>query len=318
MTIPRHSPMLAVPWRDPFSDPGWTFEVKWDGVRVALGWDGATVSARSRNGNDLLAAFPELESFRWPRPGLIDAELVTFDERGVPSFERLQQRLGASGLRARELARSIPVSVVAFDVVFDGRPVLDEPLEDRFARLESVEPGLVVVSERTDRDGDALFEAVQAASLEGMVAKRLGSQYRPGVRSPDWRKVAVADRLRAIVGGFLPGEGGRSATFGSLLLGLNDGDSLRYIGRVGSGFDERTLAAIRTSLDELRSEVCPFAGDVDPSGATWVEPGMVVRVSFKNWTAAGRLRAPVFDGLDLVDSASVTWEAEGPSQGSVE
>ena len=99
--------MLAVPWRAPFTDPGWTFEVKWDGVRVALGWDGAAVSARSRNGNDLLAAFPELESFRWPRPGLIDAELVTFDERGTPSFARLQQRLGASGLRARELAHSM-------------------------------------------------------------------------------------------------------------------------------------------------------------------------------------------------------------------
>ena len=96
--------MLAVPWRDPFSDPGWTFEVKWDGVRVALGWDGATVSARSRNGNDLLAAFPELESFRWPRPGLIDAELVTFDERGVPSSPQpVMAVLALTGQYPREL-----------------------------------------------------------------------------------------------------------------------------------------------------------------------------------------------------------------------
>lgn len=318
MSLPRHAPMLAVPWQTPFSDSDWTFEVKWDGVRVALGWDGTRVSARSRNDNDLLEAFPELESFRWPRPGLLDAELVAFDEAGVPSFERLQQRLGGSGVRARELARSIPISVVAFDVLFDGSSVLDEPLEERVARLDSLDPGLVVVSERTAGEGEALFEAVRASSLEGMVAKRLGSRYRPGVRSPDWRKVTVVNRLRAVIGGFVRGEGGRSTTFGSLLLGLFDGDSLRYIGRVGSGFDDQTLAAIRVALDELRTEVCPFAGGVDPGDAVWVEPGLVARVSFKNWTAAGRLRAPVFEGIELVDSDGVTWAAEGRSEGAVE
>ena len=310
--------MLAVPWRTPFSDPGWTFEVKWDGVRVALGWDGGTVSARSRNGNELLPAFPELESFRWPRPGLIDAELVAFDDNGKPSFARLQQRLGATGLKARELARSVPVSVVAFDILFDGLAVLDEPLEDRFARLQSVEPGLVVVSERTTGDGEALFEAVRSSSLEGMVAKRLGSRYRPGVRSPDWRKVAVVDRLRAVVGGFVPGEGGRSATFGSLLLGMYDGDSLRYVGRVGSGFDDQTLTAIRVALDDLTTDSSSFVGDIDAADVIWVEPGLVARVAFKNWTAAGRLRAPVFEGLDLVDPESVTWKAEGPSESPIE
>ncbi|MDF1596701.1 MAG: hypothetical protein P1T08_11530 [Acidimicrobiia bacterium] len=308
-----------MPWREPFSDPGWVFEAKWDGVRTVLGWDGTAVRAGSRTGNDLLPAFPELSAFRWPRPGLIDGEIVAFDSTGVPSFELLQSRIGATGRQAGAMARSVPISVLAFDVLYDGEPLLTHPLEDRTGRLSQIEPGLVVVSAQTAGDGVELFEAVRASAMEGIVAKRLGSRYRPGVRSPDWRKVAVINRLRAVVGGFVPGEGGRASSFGSLLLGLFDGEALRYIGRVGTGFDDRALEAIRSALDDLQATRSPFDGAGDPGQARWVHPGLVARITFKNWTVAGRLRAPVFEGIDLVDPNAVTWLAEGPaSEGALE
>jgi bifunctional non-homologous end joining protein LigD len=256
--------MLATPWREPFSDPGWVFEAKWDGVRVVLGWDGTAVRAGSRTGKDLLPAFPELFAFRWPGPGMIDGEIVAFDATGVPSFELLQSRIGATGRQADALARSVPISVLAFDVLYDGTPLLTHPLEDRTARLAQIEPGLVVVSAQTVGDGVELFEAVRASAMEGVVAKRLGSGYRPGVRSYDWRKVAVINRLRAVMGGFLPGEGGRSSSFGSLVLGLFDGEALRYIGRVGTGFDDRALGAIRRALDDLQATRSPFDAADDP------------------------------------------------------
>lgn len=305
--------MLATPWRVPFSDPNWMFEVKWDGVRVVLGWDGSSVTARSRRGNDLLASFPELAAFRWQGPLLLDGEIVALDPAGVPSFELLQQRMHVTGRRAHDLARSIPISVVAFDVLYDGIPLLDRPLEDRTGRLALIEPGLVVASESTAGDGVELFEAVKAAGMEGIVAKRLGSRYRPGVRSADWRKIPALHRLRAVIGGYLPGEGGRRGSFGSLLVGLFDGTALRFVGRVGTGFDDRALGAIRSALDELASDVSPFAASDEVGAARWVRPGLVARVSFKNWTAAGRLRAPVFEGLEVVDPEEVTWDSEGPA-----
>ncbi len=142
------------------------------------------------------------------------------------------------------------------------------------------------------------------------MAKRIGSRYRPGVRSPDWRKISVVNRVRAVVGGFTPGEGGRSSTFGSLLLGLFDGARLRYIGRVGTGFDARALRAVRDALAELEAPVSPFSDPVDE--AVWVYPGLVARVAYKNWTRAGRLRAPVFEGFEIADPEAVTWDTEGP------
>jgi bifunctional non-homologous end joining protein LigD len=311
--------MLASPWRAPFIDPGWIFEVKWDGVRVMLGWNGSVVSARSRRGNDLVGAFPELTSFRWPREGVIDGEIVALSDTGRPSFELLQQRIHARGSRAEALARSIRISVVAFDVVHDGGPIVESPLEERIARLAQLESVLVTRAEPTRADGVALFEAIQSSKMEGIVAKRLGSLYRQGARSPDWRKISVVSCLRGVIGGYVPGDGRRARTFGSLLLGLFDGESLRFIGRVGTGFDDRTLVAIRGALEELASDFSPFAPTEEVGEAMWVHPGLVARVAYKNWTASSRLRAPVFEGLDLVDPDAVTWQAEGPgSQSPVE
>jgi bifunctional non-homologous end joining protein LigD len=216
--------------------------------------------------------------------------------------------------RVAEAARSIPVHYVVFDILYDGREVTSEPLEDRLGFLDATElPAHFVRSERVPTEGDKLFEAVRRERLEGIVGKRLGSVYRPGARSPDWRKVAAVRRTRAVVGGFTPGEGGRSDSFGSLLLGLYDADGLRWIGSVGTGFDTETLRAIRKALDQMTIDACPFEPDADlPGQAVWVEPVLVAEIEFKEWTRAGRLRAPAFKGLSVVPPEEATWITEGP------
>ncbi len=314
MSLPRYEPMVAVPWPRPFSDPEWLFEVKWDGVRLLLYWDGAAVRLRTRRGRDATATYPELAGFRWPRPAVLDGEVIVLDEAGNPSFERLQQRMNlAGGARIAEAARNLPVSFVVFDVLYDGIEVIEEPLTARRSRLVGTLPPPLVLSEVVEGEGEALFAAVAARGMEGVVAKRRASVYRPGARSPDWRKVPYRRLMRAVVGGFTPGERGRAGTFGSLLVGLWEGSRLRWIGNVGTGFDDRSLFALRETLDELLTDASPFHEEPQlPSDARWVTPALLVRVEFKEWTGAGRLRAASFKGLVAEPPASVTWRTEGP------
>jgi bifunctional non-homologous end joining protein LigD len=250
-------------------------------------------------------------------PGLVvDGEIVAFDESGRPSFELLQQRMNLHHLaQIVEVARKVPVSYVVFDLLFAGNDLTRSPLDSRRARLAELElPPPAVLTDIVDGEGEALYEAVSALGLEGIVAKRRHSFYESGRRSPDWRKIARRHRVRAVVGGYLRGEGARTATFGSLLVGLWDGPVLRWIGAVGSGFDDQALITIRAALDELARPDPPF-GDVSSvvGQPSWVEPGLVVTVEYKEWTAGGRLRAPVFKGFVGDLSRDVTWEADGPA-----
>ncbi len=307
--------MLAVPWARPFVDDQWTFEVKWDGVRAVLSWDGNGVGLRGRRGDDITARYPEVAGFTAPRPVVLDGEIVVLDEAQRPSFERLQSRINLTGSsRVAAAAAHDPVSFVAFDLLYDGEDITAAPIEERRDRLGGV--GLaspVVAGMVVTADGPSLWDVVVARGLEGIVAKRVGSAYRPGVRSPDWRKIANYRRVRAVVGGYTPGKGGRSGSFGALQLGLWEGSRLRWIGGVGSGFDDRALAAIRAALDDMEVADSPFVPDADlPEDAVWVDPRLVAVVQFKQWTAAGRLRAPSFQGFTDDAPEVATWAAEGP------
>jgi len=317
VTSPRYEPMLATPWSTPFSDPGWLFEVKWDGVRAILHWDGISVTVRSRHGRDMTAGYPELSGFSRRGACVLDGEIVAFDEVGRPSFPALQKRMNiAGGMRAVDAAQTNPVSYVVFDLLFDTEDITRRPIEERLERLNAIElPAPLVSSEVIETEGEALYAAVAERGLEGIVAKRRGSRYRPGVRSPDWRKVPHLRMVRAVVGGFTVGEGGRSRTFGSLVLGLWEGKHLLWIGSVGTGFDDAALVAIRAALDEMTVGDSPFRSYSDlPAGTTWVDPQLVARVEFKQWTKAGRLRAPSFKGFTSDPAEAITWEAEGPGQ----
>ncbi|MFH1105469.1 MAG: non-homologous end-joining DNA ligase [Actinomycetota bacterium] len=303
MILPRFEPMLATPWPAPFSDPAWWFEPKWDGIRGIIAWDGVTVSIRTRRGNEVADRYPEL-AINLPAPCVLDGEIVSFDETGAPSFQVLQNRRAGSGT----------ASFVVFDLLWhDGETLVDCPFEDRVGRLAGLDlPASFRRSEPVAADGAALWEAIVKRDLEGLVAKRAGSLYRPGLRSPDWRKIHHEHTARALVGGFTPGEGGRSGTFASLLLGQWDGRALRWIGAVGTGFDEAALRAVRAALDQMRRPTSPFHPDREMPEASWVEPSLVAAVGYRNWTDAGRLRFPVFKGFTDDDRAAITVENEGP------
>jgi len=307
--------MQATRWPEPFVDDEWAFEMKWDGVRILLSWDGTVATLRSRNGNDVTATYPELGSVTTNQPVILDGEVVAFDEAGLPSFGRLQHRMNATGeSRIRDLMAATPVAFVAFDILLSGAPVIDEPWHVRRAILEDVNiesPG--IVSEVVLGDPSSLWSFVQEHDIEGIVAKRTSSGYRPGIRSADWRKITRFNQARTVVGGYLPGEGGRAKTFGSLLLGLWSDAGLRWIGAVGSGFDDPALEAIREALDQMTMERSPFVPNPDlPKNAVFVHPALVALVQYKEFTSVGRLRAPSFKGFTDDDPGSVTWDEEGP------
>jgi len=312
MQLPNFEPMLAGTRLDPFDDPGWWFEVKWDGYRAIVGAENGLIRARSRRGLDLLGPFPELGTLELPDGVVVDGEIVAFDPEGNPSFSLLQRRtgFGRSGTGAR-----VGVNLVVFDVLFHGADITAAPLEERRSVLERLElTSPIIVPEPTSEHGVGLYEAVRDRGLEGIVAKRLGSRYQPGKRSADWLKVPIRHKLRAIVGGYMPGEGGRSSTFGSVLVGLYEPEGLRWIAAVGSGFGDETLTAFHSALTEIEREDSPFVNEVVAPGGppVWVEPAIVVTVEYKEWTMDDHLRAPVFKGIDLADPETVSWAEEGP------
>ena len=306
--------MAATRWPTVFDDPAWRWDLKWDGVRVLLFCDGATVRLRSRTGRDVTGTYPELVQMASPRPLVLDGEVVALDEAGLPSFGRLQGRMNlASPHLVAAAVTDIPISYVVFDVLYDGAEVIAEPWERRRERLDAVSLPEPMIRSDVYAESGPLWSFVQERGMEGLVAKRLGSRYAPGRRSPDWRKVPAVASMRAVVGGWTPGSGGRAATFGGLLLGLWKGGRLRFVGSVGSGFDDAALRAIRAVLDEQATERSIFLPDRGlPAGATWVEPRLVAVVQFRQWTQARRLRAPVFKGFSDDPVTAITWEAEGP------
>ena len=298
----RYEPMLATPWDGPFSDPRWWFEVKWDGYRTIAYCSRDQTELRSRRGNDVAYRFPEVAAMRWETEVVLDGEIVAFDDAGNPSFFLLGQR---------------PANFVVFDLLFHDGDRCGLPFEARRSLLDQVPlPNPAVLSQPVAGDGEALFEAVGDRGMEGIVAKRMGSLYYPGRRSPDWRKIPHKHRGRAVVGGYLMGEGARGSTFGSLLLGLWAEDGLRFVGSVGSGFTERALQATKPALDALLQARTPFVNHVDvPGRKMFIEPRIAVEIEYRQWTPYDRLRAPVFKGLALdVAPESVTWESDGPGR----
>ncbi|MFG6278361.1 ATP-dependent DNA ligase [Microbacterium sp. 5K110] len=281
-------------------------EMKWDGIRGTGLWDGERLRLRSRNGNDLTDAYPELTAVDLglgPTPAIVDGEIVAVDSAGRPSFPLLQKRMNLTRPAeiARESART-PVHLYLFDVLeAGGRDVTDLPLAERRDILEDLArtatPAVVV---------PPVFDDIEAAlttsgrfGLEGIVVKDPGSPYRGGERSDRWLKIKHSRTQEVVIGGIRPGKGNRSGTIGSLLVGVPSPDGLRYAGRVGSGFGERTLAALSDLLEPLRTDTDPFVGvpAADASDALWVRPDLVGEVEFAEFTPGGILRQARWRGL---------------------
>ena len=301
-------PMQAVVTEEPFDDPGWLFEPKLDGIRALVTIEDGAVTLRARSGRDITAQYPALVQALAVQPvatAVLDGEIVALDERGAPSFEQLQQRMGLQN--AEEIAvadADQPVLFFAFDLLhLDGHDLRRVALEHRaevLARVLLPSP-LVQPVETFAADGIAAFEAAKALGLEGVVAKRRDSVYEEGRRSQRWLKVKARQTDDFVIGGHHSGEGARAGTFGALLLGTRDeGDVLRYVGRVGTGFDDAMLRELRASLDAIEMNDNPFADEPpDIDRVTFVRPELVAEVAYAQETREGILRAPSFLRLRL-------------------
>jgi len=319
------TPMLALPGSPPARDlADWSVEFKWDGVRALAFIDTGKLRLMSRTGKDITATYPEVAGLGHAigrRQALLDGEIVAFSG-GRPDFEALQPRMHVSSpAQAVRLAELTPVTYVVFDVVqLDGRPLAGLPYIERREILESIMPnGGGWLSPPTFPGGDveAVLSASVANGLEGVVIKRLDSLYEPGARSGSWRKIKNLRRQEVVVAGWKPGRGNRTGLIGSLLIGYYEtaadgARKLLYCGHVGTGFSDQTLRTLTRRLEPLRRPDSPFDGPV-PSEyarpAVWVEPRLVIEVSFDRWTRVGRMIAPVYQGLrDDRDPADVVRE----------
>src|SRR5213596_3158335 len=300
VTVAEAEPMLAETREQPFSKPGWLFELKLDGYRVRAGREQGEVRLLTRKGNDIAAAFPELARALAALPFegfILDAELVVPDEGGRPSFQRLQNRVRVSrGLEVRRGAVETPAVLYVFDLLaFEGYDLRPLSLEQRKSLLEQIVPrvGPLKYLSHFEKDGEALYEQVVKMGLEGIVAKKADAPYRAG-RSPNWLKIRADRTDDFVVVGFTRPKGSRSG-FGALDLGAHQDGKLVYGGRVGSGFTDAELKDVSAALERGIRPTPAFSGPVPTdAGHTWVEPTLVVEVRYKEWTDEGLLRQPVF------------------------
>jgi bifunctional non-homologous end joining protein LigD len=300
----RLEPMLARTGPLPRDDENWAYEIKWDGVRAIAFVEGGRLRLQARSGRDVTPRYPELRPLAAALAGrevILDGEVVAFDG-ARPSFQRLQSRMHLTSEHAvRRLARDDPVHYIAFDLLYlDGRSLLDLRYDERRAKLAELElqgPTWQAPAHHVG-DGAALLELTRAQRLEGVIAKRLDCPYTPGRRTSAWIKVKNIGTTDVVIGGWLPGEGGRSGRLGALVIGIPDDEGLlRYSGRVGTGFTEAELMRLGAMLDELATEASPFAGRQPPKQTRFVEPRLVARVEFTERTQGGTLRQPSYKGV---------------------
>jgi bifunctional non-homologous end joining protein LigD len=302
-------PMQATLASAAFTDDSWLFEVKWDGYRVEAVVRGGTVRLVTRNGKDAGTYFPGmLDPPAWieATDAIVDGEVVALDSTGRPDFALLQERISA----ARAGHRTSGLVYQVFDLLhLDGRSLLAVPLVERkkLLRLVLREDSEVRYAGHVEADGSTFLAAARQQGLEGIVAKHRSSPYLPGQRSPTWLKVKIRPEQELVVGGWTPQRGGRD--LGALVVGVHEDGSLRFAGKVGSGFDSRTSRQLLERLEPLREAAPSFDPPPDPThrgrwggdlaGVVWVRPEIVIRAEMAGWSRDGMVRQASFKGLDL-------------------
>lgn len=284
------APMLATSANEPFDDPEWIFEPKWDGYRAMAILEEGRVELRSRNRLSLNARFgPVAEALKaFPFDGVLDGEIVAVDDGGRPDFGLLQEYGKGSGGH---------LLYYVFDLLFfEGRDLTGLTLLDRKALLKRILPASprVRFCDHVAGAGKLFYSVARGKGIEGILAKRASSAYEAGVRSRNWQKIKAARTVEAVIAGFTaPKVTGR--LFGSLVLGAFRNGELVCIGHSGGGFDARTMERLFAAMKPLVAERCPFAKIPPTNGpAAWLSPSLVCEISFTGWTREGFLRHPVF------------------------
>lgn len=288
----------------PFADSGWLYQVKWDGVRNLTLVDGGEIRHWSRRLRERTRLFPELNGLARAVGGrrvVLDGEIIVL-KGGKPSFSAILERDVAGKVPSAQKVHATPATLMIFDLLEHGETQLySRPLEKRLALLEQLvrpDEAWQVVTSFPGGAGSDLYQAVAAQDLEGVVAKRLGSPYRPGTRTRDWLKIKRRRRMLAVVCGYTAPVGRP----GGLLLGAYQGERLVYIGRVGSGISGGDLATLKAHLPPGPEPFHPlptlrdrFSGP--PGPVVWTEPRLTVQVEFSELTEEQRLRDPVLIGF---------------------
>ncbi|MBI5632886.1 MAG: hypothetical protein HZA15_05345 [Nitrospirae bacterium] len=283
-------PMLATAAKEPFDHPDWIFEVKWDGYRAMAEIRNNDVSLYSRNLIPLNKKFgpiaEALQTFR--DDAILDGEIVVVDDQGRPDFGMLQDY--------RKTGRGHLVYYVFDLLYFHGHDLTDLPLLRRKKLLKQVLPNApeLKFSDHVTGEGMLFFDAARQKGLEGIMAKDAGSFYRPGMRSRQWMKIKTRLTQEGVIAGFT-GPGGSRKYFGSLVLGVFEGNELICIGHSGGGFSTKALKDIREKLEPLIQAKCPFRVIPETtSPVSWVKPQLVCEVAFQGWTKEGLMRQPTF------------------------
>ncbi|MBS2006282.1 MAG: DNA ligase D [Cyanobacteria bacterium SZAS TMP-1] len=290
-------PMLASLSASPFTREGWIYEPKFDGIRAIAYISSGSVNLQSRNGISLNHRFPNLVKSLSKNPDMvIDGEIVALDDQGRPSFQLLQAR----ALKSKEASSARHIVYYVFDIPsLAGQSLMEESLTERKKKLKKNLKTTVDVKYVDDLhcDGLTAYSLCIKQGLEGIVAKREDATYQSGRRSPDWMKVRATQSAEFVICGYTKGTGSRENTFGSLIIGHYKNKKLLYAGGVGTGFDTKLLKQLFARLKSLVRKTSPFDYVIEdrPRGSiVWVEPTMVAEIKYAEWTADGRLRAPVF------------------------
>lgn len=284
------APMKATLGTMPGDDARWAYEIKWDGYRTLAFIDDGAVRLQSTGLHDVTGAYPELSELAsgvHAATAVLDGELVVLDDDGLPRFELMQRHDRQAVLHVFDVLR------------VEDHDTIQLPYEDRRRLLTQLVEGgdnWIVPAHRIG-GGEQLLAATGGQGLEGIMAKRLGSTYTPGKRSPNWRKIKHRRRVEVVIGGFTAGEGTRATTFGSLLVGRYDRRSLVFVGGVGTGFDQATLDTLTGRLRDLETSDCPF--DPPPPAphrrtARWVEPLLNATIEITEFTNDGLVRHASF------------------------
>ncbi|REG88315.1 DNA ligase D [Algoriphagus antarcticus] len=317
------SPMLASTSKDlKFStSKDWLYEIKWDGYRMICNHSSDSTSLYSRNGVDYSETFPALiDSLKQlPKTAILDGEVVSLDKNGVSKFQWLQHYSDEP---------KGDLTYMVFDLLYlDGHSIIHLKLEERKELLESLVEDIpnIRYSEHLTGGGKAFFEEVKENELEGIIGKKAGSFYYPGVRSEEWVKFKTQESIEAIICGYTKSD---NRPFGSLILGLHRQNELTYAGNCGTGFSIALQKELVVQFDKIQQSKSPFPEKINLNGRqpVWLHPVMIAEVTFAEWTENNRLRQPVFKGLRndkfpqelKIESSETAGKSSGSSDNSLE